>query len=228
MMLYTEKDKRIVGLLSICSGVMALACLIVGLVATQYDADAFANPVKLLNMTAVDTNKIRWFMLLDLFGYYLLLLPIVFFVHSKLEHKTPWAAFFTSLGFGYILVGAIGASVLSVIWPSAIDQHAVATESAKELYKSQFAFATDFVVKGMWNYLEVLFAGAWWLGLVFFVVMSRSLKIVTIILGTACIMDGLGEIMQIPVLAEVGLNIYLVLGIVWPIWAGRNIMKNKF
>ena len=127
-----------------------------------------------------------------------------------------------------MLIGAIGAAVLAVIWPSLIIKHGLASPVMKEIYRADFLLVTDFVAKGMWNYLEVLLGGIWWLAVGFFIIDKRSLKITTIVLGFACLIDALGEFFNLPVMAEIGLNIYLILAIVWPIWVGVAILKNKF
>jgi hypothetical protein len=228
MIPYSDKEKKVIAITTILSGVLALGCLLTGIVATQFDQEAFANPVKLLEMPGVDVSQLRWFAVLDLLGYYLLLLPMIFFAHSKLKNKTALAPLFTSLGFGYVMIGAIGASVLASLWPSLLERYAMATVTMQEVYKADFIFATDFVVKGLWNYLEVLLAGVWWLAVAYFLIHQRALKIVTFILGTSCLVDGFGEIFQFPLLAETGLNIYLILAIAWPVWVGIIILKNKF
>jgi hypothetical protein len=228
MTTYSENDKKIIAKVTILSGLLALACLVLGLMATQYDSEAFANPAKLLDMANVNTQQIRWFMITDMLGYYLLLLPAIFYAHRKLEEKTAFASLFTSLGFAYVLIGAIGASALAVLWPSLIEKHSVASSAMQEIYKADFLFATHFVYKGIWNYLEVLLCGTWWLGVGFFIVSSRALKITSVVLGMSCIVDGIGELLQLPLMAEIGLNVYLVLAIVWPVWIGIAMLRNKF
>ncbi|HEY5823509.1 MAG TPA: hypothetical protein VIT44_04045, partial [Cyclobacteriaceae bacterium] len=101
MIPYSVKDKKIIAFLTIQSGLIGLVCLVVGLFAVQFDFDAFGNPVKVLTMPGVSADLMRWFMLLDMFGYYLLLLPIIFFIHRELERTTAWAAVITASGFGY-------------------------------------------------------------------------------------------------------------------------------
>jgi hypothetical protein len=225
---YTKLDKTLVANITILSGILGLACLLIGTVATQYDAEAFANPLKLLTMTNVNVIQIKWFMILDMFGYYLLLLPIIFYTHEKLNIKTALASLFTSLGFAYVLIGAIGAVVLAVIWPDLISKHAGASEEMKEVYKADFLLATNFVVKGLWNYLEVLLCGIWWIAVGYFTIENRALKITTLVLGFACLIDAFGELASIPTMAEIGLNVYLILAIVWPVWIGIEIFKNKY
>jgi len=228
MIPYSDKDKKVIAFISILSGVLALGCLLTGLVATQFDQEAFANPAKLLDMPGVGASQLRGFMVLDLFGYYLLLLPAIFFVHSKLKSKTALAPMFTSLGFGYVLIGAIGAAALAVIWPTLLEKYDLATTAMRDVYRADFLFSTDLVVKGLWNYLEVLLGGVWWLGVGYFVIHQRALKIVTLVLGTSCLVDGFGELFQFPLMAEIGLNMYMLLGIVWPVWIGVVILKDKF
>jgi len=228
MISFSEKDKKIIGLLTILSGILALACMIVGLIATQFDAEAFANPVSILNMKDISPDQMRWFMLLDMAGYYLLLLPVLFLIHRMMEQKTAWASIFTSLGFGYILIGAIGAAALAVLWPGLIERHAVAPLRMQEIYRADFQLVTEFVAKGMWNHLEVLLGGAWWIGVGVFTVGQRILRVITITLGISCLLDGMGEAFHLTIVAEVGLNIYLLLAIIWPIWVGVLLIRNKF
>ncbi|HEY3429321.1 MAG TPA: hypothetical protein VGK39_01510 [Cyclobacteriaceae bacterium] len=228
MIPYSERDKKIIAMLTILSGVLALACMVVGLVATRFNAEAFANPALLLEMPHTNPEYIRWFMLLDMFGYYLLLLPIVGYIHRKLEAKTAWASLISSTGFAYILIGAIGAAVLAVVWPSLMMNYELASIDMKEVYKANFLLTNDFVSKGMWNTLEVFLCGVWWIGIAMFAIESRALKITTILLGVFCVIDGIGEVFSLPVVAEIGLNGYLVLAIVWPIWIGVNMLKNKY
>ncbi|HSB93458.1 MAG TPA: hypothetical protein VLC28_10085 [Flavitalea sp.] len=228
MISFSEKDKTIIGLLTILSGILALACMVVGLIATQFDAEAFANPVSILNMKDISPDQIRWFMLLDMMGYYLLLIPVLFLFHRLMEQKTAWGSMFTSLGFGYILIGAIGAAALAVLWPGLIVRHAAAPLHMREVYRADFQLVTEFVAKGMWNYLEVLLGGIWWIGVGVFTIRGRILKTVTIILGIACLLDGIGEALQVSIVAEIGLNIYLLLGIIWSVWVGVLLIRNKF
>lgn len=227
MILFNKKEKQAIAVITIIAGLLALACLLLGFIATEFDDEAFTNPAKILNMPSVNVNYLRWFMILDMFGYYLLLLPVIFFLHRQLVQTTAWASMLTSMGYGYVLVGAIGASVLAVVWPDLIIQHRLADPAVKEILKADFLLITDVVVKGFWNYLEVLLGGVWWIGVGHFAIRNRGLKVTTLVLGIACLIDGVGELFEVSLLAELGLNVYLLLGIVWPVWMGLTIMKNK-
>ena len=215
-------------MLTILSGLIALGSMVVGLWATNFHFETFSNPIELLDLTGNTPILIRWFMLLDMFGYYLLLLPIVWYAHRKLETATSWASLFTFSGFAYVVIGAIGAAALAAAWPSLIMNYQSAAVENKEVYKAAFLLSNDLVVKGMWNTLEVWLAGVWWLGLALYTIKDRALKATTLLLAIGSMIDGAGEVFGAPIVAEVGLNIYLVLAIVWALWAGALMMRGKY
>ena len=71
----------IVGAITILSGIIALWCLYTGADAVDYNFDAFSNPLIALNYST-NHGQATLFLLLDMFGYYLLLLPLVFYLHQ--------------------------------------------------------------------------------------------------------------------------------------------------
>ena len=91
-----------------------------------------------------------------------------------------------------------------------------------------FDLANHVVYGGMWNTVEVLLAGIWWMGLGLELRKEqRNFGAATVILGTASLADGIGNIAGIPALAEIGLNIYLLLGIIWPVWLGVQLISKN-
>lgn len=227
MLPFSEKDKTIAGITGILAGVVAAACTLLGLDATQYDAEAFATPVKLLQMADLSVGKLRWFMILDMFGYYLLLLPIVFYLAKKLASKTAWSDMFTWLGLSYVLIGAIGAATLAVVWPQMIESYRNAADGDREVYAMGFLMFNDFVTGGLWNTLEVLLGGMWWMATAQ-LFSNKALKITTIVLAIACLADSAGNLFEVHAISEIGLNVYLVLSIIWPAWIGILILRRKF
>jgi len=224
---YTQKHQQLIGAVTILSGILALGSMIVGLIATNFNFETFSNPVELLDMESATPALIKWFMLLDMFGYYLLLLPIVFYIHRELDRTTPWASLITASGFAYVIIGALGAAALAAAWPSTMAGYHSAAANDKEVYKASFLLSNDLVVKGMWNILEVWLAGVWWLGIGIVITKSRFSKITTIVLGMGCVIDGLGEAAGMPALAEIGLNVYLLLAIVWALWIGFAMLSKS-
>ena len=227
MLTFSEKDKTIAGITGILAGIVATACTVLGLDATQYNPDAFATPVIILQMADLSLGKLRWFMILDMFGYYLLLLPIVFYVARKLAVKTAWSDMFTWLGLSYVLIGAIGAATLAVVWPQMIDSYRHATDGNREVHAMGFLMFNDFVTGGLWNILEVLLGGIWWMATAQ-LFNNKALKVTTIALAIACFADSAGNLFQVHVISEIGLNVYLVLAVIWPVWVGVQILRGKF
>lgn len=62
------------------SAVLAFGCLLVGLLAVEFDLDAFADPASLLRFSH-HYEYAKWFAILDMLGYYLLLVPVILYLH---------------------------------------------------------------------------------------------------------------------------------------------------
>ena len=75
------KQQTVAGIVAIVSSVLALACMITGMIALDYDFDAFSDPMLILNMRNVNVSAARWSMVL-------ICLAIIFFCY-------PWSFCFT-------------------------------------------------------------------------------------------------------------------------------------
>src|SRR5258706_13375549 len=106
------------GIITIISGLLALACMIAGLIGVNYNFDAFADPLLILTTAGINVQAARWSMIFDMLGYYLLLLPAIYLLHDWIKNKSPWGNLISFCGLCYVLVGAIGAAILAVVWPS--------------------------------------------------------------------------------------------------------------
>ncbi|MCB0534098.1 MAG: hypothetical protein H6574_24275 [Lewinellaceae bacterium] len=216
-----------VGILSVLAGILALACIWVGTLAVEFNFDAFSDPVLTLQY-AHNHALAKWFNLLDLFGYYLLLLPLVFYFHQQYKYRSPWMPLITFSGAAYALVGALGAAILTALWPEQMKDYLTASPEEKQLISTIFSTTTLLVTKGMWNILEVLFAAVWWIGLGRLLWSERkTIGLITMAAGISTLLDALGNIFEILPLSELGMNIYLVLGIVWPVVIGISLMRKS-
>lgn len=225
----TRKFNLRVGQISIVAGLLAVASLVFTVAGAAYNAEVFSNPKLLLGMTDANVQLLKWSMIFDMLGFYLLLLPALFYFHQYLRNRTAWSYLLSWCGSAYILIGAIGAGILAVVFPAYITEYPIATTAQQEIIMRNFDLANHIVYDGMWNTVEVLLAGVWWTGLgIALRKEQRNFGAVTIVLGAASLADGIGNIAGIPVLAEVGLNVYLVLGIIWPVWLGVQLVsKNR-
>lgn len=215
-----------VGWITILSGLLALACLFTMLAAVNFDTDALSDPQLLLGMKNMSVNAARWSMLFDMFGYYLLLLPLVWWLHAWYREKTAWANFITFSGLAYIITGAIGAAILAVVYPSVLTQYPAADETAKAILAGRFELVNEIVYGGMWNLLEQIFAAAWWLALAFLFLRDnrRAAGIAALLTGIACSADGLAGMLDAALLHEAALNAYLVLSVLFAFVMGLKLL----
>lgn len=222
----TARYRAVIGSITILSGLLAAACIIVGTLAVENDFDAFSDPTRTL-LHAHNHVLAYWFNILDLFGYYLLLLPLVFHLHQLYKYRSPWVPLLTFSGAAYALVGAIGAAILAAVWPPLMQDHLSAVASEQHAITIAFKTVTLAVTKGLWNILEVLFGAVWWIGMGLLLrSTSQWLGLITIITGIATILDAVGNLFDLQLIAEVGLNGYLLLGIIWPVVIGMWVLRS--
>lgn len=217
--------RQILGIVTITAGILAAACILMGAYAVEYNFDAFSEPALLLQY-AHNFKAAYWFLIFDLAGYYLLLLPAIFYLHRQYQFHSPWVPLFSFSGIAYVLTGAIGAAILASVWPELMQQYLTTQAAEKQTITLLFNTATHFVTTGLWNILEVLFAATWWIGFGTLLIRDhKTIGVLSVIAGLACLADSIGTIIGSKVLAETGVNIYLVMGIIWPIALGIHVMR---
>jgi len=221
------KQQTVAGVITIVSGVLALACVITGMIALDYDFDAFADPMLMLTMHNITVSAARWSMVFDMFGYYLFLLPLIFLLHRWMKDKSLWAHLVSFCGSSYVLAGAMGASVLAAVWPSILSHYPRAEGEIQLVMKANFQFVNGIVYDGLWNLLEMFFAGMWWLmtGAILYRQKFSFIGIFTAALGVCSLLDDLATIFQFSPLHQLTSNAYLFLAIIWAILFGAFLLK---
>lgn len=217
---------RVTGWITILSGGVAFLSYYLVAASVDFHFEFFADPVLVFSLPQVDLSILRWSMITDVFGYYLFLLPALFLIHERLNNQTPWANLLTFCGASYILIGSLGAAILSVIWPTLIEQYGVAELGQQATIKTLFSTFSSMVYGGMWNLLNCFLGGLWWLGAGF--VLKRiwpRCGWLGIFVGLISIIDGMANMLQIHWLAELALNIFLVLAPIWALVFGITLIK---
>lgn len=214
--------ERITALTAISSAPLAFACLFFALDAVHFDVDALADPSTAWVSGARAAQALRRSMVLDMFGYYLLLVPAVIWLDRELRPRAgPIATLVTACGFGYVLVGAIGAAVLAAALPHLLTAHAQASASERETIAIVVRASLDTVHGGLWNLLEMLLAGVFWSGAGVLLLRRRPhFAVLTLVLGASAALDGIGSATEIAPLASTSLSVYLVLAPVWALCLG--------
>jgi len=225
MNLLNEQKK--IGAITVLSGLMALACFIATLIAVNFNSDVLSDPLLIFSTTGISVTAVRWSMILDMFGYYLLLLPVIYLLNDWMKQRSAWSNMVTFCGIAYVLIGSIGASVLAVIWPKIIAAFSFANLTEKQILKANFSLINDMVYSGMWNLLEMTFASVWWI-FIGFQFLKNNFKFIgwlSIITGIFCVGDATSGVFLIGWLHELSLNAYLLFSIIWAIAIGIFMMK---
>jgi hypothetical protein len=197
------------------------------LLAAHFDLRAMSDPLLLLRTGAGAAEIWRWSMVLDLFGYYLLIVPLVVGLRGYIRHKSPqWIDLCALCLLGYSLVGAMGAAVIATTTPRLIAEYSSASAGQRALLEAVSTAYADAIYRGLWNLLEELFAGVGWIVLGALMRGERfGLGIITIVLGASCLIDFLGTLLGVDALAFPGLALYLFLAPAWAFWTGTLLLR---
>lgn len=220
-------QSKLVGGLTILSGIIAFLSIFLIAMGVNYHFEVFNNPVLILTLPGVNAEICKWSMIFDMLGYYMLLLPVIYYLHDWMRNKTAWSNVITFCGLAYVLIGAIGAAILAVAYPHALNIYPNASPEMQPVIKSNFEIVNNMVYGGMWNLLEVLFIGIWWsfIGVVLFKAGRKSIEFLSVIVGTFCLLDSFSAMITSASLHELALNGYLYLSIIWAFWIGILIYR---
>jgi len=73
---------KIVGALTVISGIIALLCIVLAAIGVNYHFEAFNDPSIMLTLPDANAKASKWSMICDMLGYYMLLLPVVCYLHD--------------------------------------------------------------------------------------------------------------------------------------------------
>ena len=215
------------GVTAILAGLLAISSGVVGAAALGTDVAGGTDPEFLLQVSMRGAGLLRWSLLLDVFGYYLLLAPLAIYLwYSSKSVSRPWVTLFTACGLSYILIGAIGASILAAVLPPLIESYSSGSGATREAAGVVIITFANAVYQGLWNPLEMVLGAVWWLGSGAIVRRTRpALGIMTLMVGAAAWLDALGAIFELQTLFLVGLSAVLLLIPLWALWFGIDLLR---
>jgi hypothetical protein len=219
---------RMAAITAIASLPLAVGNLLAMLAAVHFNLNGMTDPLVLLHGGTAAAPWWRWSMILDIFGYYLPIVPLILFLRSSLRRRSPnWIDLFALCLLAYCLIGAIGGAMLATALPTLIREYASATSGSRQVsLQSVFTGYTDGIYRGLWNLLEEFLAGIGWIGFGLLLrTERRRLGLVTIVLGVACLVDSFGTALNVDVIASTGLLVYLVLAPLWACWMGVGLLR---
>lgn len=217
--------QRFAAVLAIISGILAFASLVPALMAVDFDPEATTNMRLYLETGPRGASLWRTSMILDILGYYLLIVPLTILLWHWFRPSDPGrVALYSLCLLAYSLVGAIGAAILAAVVPPLITSYGSAG-AQKATIELIFDATTNMVYVGLWNILEGFLAGIGWIGMGLILRHERrAIGIATVILGGALLGDSVGTTLGIEALASLGLSVYLVLAPIWALWLGIDLL----
>jgi hypothetical protein len=192
----------------------------------SFSAEAFSGAM--ISSGSRGANLLRWSMIFDVFGSYLLLAPLALHLGKWLKPKSPnHVTLYTLCGLAYILIGSMGAIVLFAVLPPLINDYAQASASQRENMQLVFNGFLNAVFLGLWNPLEVFLLGIWLAGLGRLIQRERpALGIVTRLLGFSALIDSAGRFLNVEMMFIVGSSGLFLLVPIWLIWWVIDLLRN--
>lgn len=159
-----QSFQRLTAGITILAVICYLSSVLLLLAVMNYSFSAEAFSGAMIFTGSRGANLLRWGMIFDVFGSYFLFAPLALHLWSWLKPRSPnYVTLYTLCGLAYILIGSMGAIVLSTVLPP-ID-YAQASASQRETLQVVFNSCLNAVFLGLWNPLEVFLLGIWLLGL---------------------------------------------------------------
>jgi hypothetical protein len=223
----TRRFQQLAGVSCLLAGACYVggAVLMAAAVNFNLSLDAFSSTMIAVGPRGAEL--LRWGLLLDGLGSYLLLAPLALYLWGWLKPENVGLAnLYTLSGLAYMLVGAIGAFVLAAALPPLINAYGAASAAQRETLQVVFNTIFNAVYRGLWNPLEVLLLAAWLLGLGPWIARTRpALGRLTQLVGLLALLDAVGRFLGLEPLFMVGVSVLLALLPLWLLWWGIELLR---
>ena len=220
--------QRMAGVTAVLASALAVASLFVGLAGVDYNFDAFSGAEAILSAGAAAANYIRWSLILNLFGNYLLLTPAALFLWYWLRpHSPAFADFYTLSGLLFIFIGGIASGVLAAVWPDTISDYATASASQRDVLGAVFLNFTRAMENGLQGPVQNIPAALWLLGMGALLMNERrALAYLTLLFGFFMLLNSLGGLLNQQTLSTIGFSGNFLLQPIWALWLGIDLLRN--
>ena len=211
-------------ILAVISYLLSIVLLLV-VMNFRFSAEAFSGAM--ISLGPRGATLLRWAMIFDVFGSYLLLAPLALHLWAWLKPRSPnHVTLYTLCGLAYILIGSMGAIVLSAVLPPLMIDYVQASPSQREALQVVFNGFLNAVFLGLWNPLEVFLLGIWLVGLGPFIQPERrALGIITRLLGLFALIDSTGRFLDVQSIFFIGSSGLFLLVPVWMTGWAIDLMR---
>ena len=214
--------QRLAARITILAVISYLISVVLLLAVMNYSFSIEAFSGAMISAGSRGAGLLRWAMIFDVFGSYLLLTPLALHLWVWLRPKSPnHVTLYTLCGLAYILIGSMGAIVLSAVLPPLMNEYVQASATQRDTLQVVFDSFLNAVFLGLWNPLEVFLLSIWLIGLGPLIQRERQrLGIVTRLLGFSALIDSTGRFFDMQTIFFIGSSGLFLLVPVWLIgWA---------
>ncbi|MDX1416684.1 MAG: DUF4386 family protein [Candidatus Promineifilaceae bacterium] len=215
--------RRIAAISAIISAPLAVAGLVIVSLAVDFNFELMSDQAGLIALGAQSAEFFQVGEFLTVFGYHLLLIPVILYLwHWLRPHDPNLVNLYTVFGLGFIFIGVPGVIMRANVLPEMMRAYAEAPSAQREVLEVVFKILTDMAFTGG---IEVILLGIWWLGIGLVLCRERRLLgIVTTVLGIAALGVGVGAIFHIEPLIMLE-GIVFLLSPFWTLWLGIVIWQ---
>lgn len=217
--------RRIAAITAILSAPLALGAS-AALVATigGFDSEVAADPALLVTLGERDGGIVRVIEVIGLFGYYLLIVPLILYLREWLkEHSPNLVNLATVFGLAHIFIGAIGSILYFAAIPALMRAYAQASEAQREVLLIVSGTLNDVGLTGLFA-VSAIAGSLWWLGIgPALRAKNRVLGIVTMVVGILILVYGLGASLKIEFLSF--LELFTFFTPIWALWLGVLLLR---
>jgi hypothetical protein len=208
-----------VAALSVSLGV-GLTSNVLFLAAFRFRLDWFRDPAQVVGAGGTSAELLRWASVLDLVGYYLATAVLAYVLWQWLRPRSPLVADLSALAAaGYVLAGGLGAAALAMVGPMLMHDHAGASAAQQEIIAVQFAALIELVFRAIWQLLDGILLGVWWLGLGLLLrAHRRGLSRLSLILATAAAVGVVANLVGLGPVRDAVLGLTFALWTAWWVW----------
>ena len=187
------------------------------LFAAAYQFRPDIQPTRIVAAGATSAELLRWAAVLDLFGYYLATAVLAYVLWRQLRPRNPVIADLSTLaGVGFALAGGAGAAVLAVFGSSLMHDYTDAAATEQVVIAAQFATLMAVVMRSIWQFLDGILIGVWWLGIGWLLRPDRPrLSRLTLVLAAVAVVGAFVNLVGLSLVRDVLLGVLFILWAAW-------------